>query len=107
MGFDSQDFVTKNSYPEYLGHYHFKGLQDSMPYYEKMLEKGINSVSPNKGSSPSSKLTSPTRSMFLFFNPKDEMWVFGPTLGDATTAEFGSSRKNLAQCPGDPQATVI
>jgi len=93
----STDFATANGHKEFFGHYHYKGLHGAMPYYEK---SGTSSKPITTTSTASSK------PMFLFFDSKDKMWVFGPSLGNVEGVEFGSSKNNLAKCPGDPQATA-
>jgi len=88
LEFSSSDWATANSHKDVFGTYQFKGLNGAtpaMPYYEK-----IDAAKP----------------MYLFFDGKEKMWVFGPSITNTKGVEFGSTKNNLANCPADPQATA-
>merc|ERR1711915_858887 len=93
MGYEGKD--SQKDHEEFYGHYQYKGDQEKMPYYEK--------VTPSSGSSSDSVV----KPMFIFWDPKEEMWVFGTTLGQPKTAEFRSSKKNTGKCPCDPKWKLV
>lgn len=39
--------------------------------------------------------------MYLFYEKKKAQWLFGPTLGSSSGAEYGSVEKGTAKCPAD------
>ena len=39
--------------------------------------------------------------MFLFYEKKKAQWLFGPTLGSSSGADYGSVEKGTAKCPAD------
>merc|ERR1711962_1465213 len=52
-----------------------------------------------------SRESTPTEPIYLFWEERKKQWVFGPNLGSSSKVEFGSNANSLAKCPADPPAT--
>jgi len=74
-------------HPEFFGSYQYRGLEDGHPFYER--------TTPPAG-------TANTKPVFLFYRATDQQWVFGPTRGRTSGAQYSSVEQSPAKCPGDP-----
>jgi len=77
--FSTTDSAIEKEHPEFFGSYSYKAMHEGHPAYEKTGKKP----------------------MYLFYEKKKAQWLFGPTLGSSSGAEYGSVEKGTAKCPAD------
>lgn len=77
-----------------IGSYAFAGMHGGHPFYKRKP----NAPTPGPASTTSSRQE---ESVFLYYLPSKQQWVFGTSLGSTSGLFFGTVEKSPAKCPGD------